>query len=124
MSSKYGNLDLNSRHVLIEWKGRPISWEEADFCSLLFSPYIHHDPKKILAVYYKRLPKTMSMNPALQMYRLGGLLACLSTRDVYDFLLSKMIMLAKKYNLFREYMNVYISYDLLFHRYNSYVQGN
>jgi len=122
MSSIFSDLNLSSRHVSIEWAGKPITWKEADFCSLTFHPFIHHDPKKVLAVLYQRIPRPMMLNPVLQMQRLGGILRVLSTKEVYDIVLSKMVALAQKEKLYDEFINLYIGYPDLFRTYNSHLR--
>lgn len=119
MSSKYNDLNLDSRHATIEWAGKPITWEEADFCSLTFVPYIHHDPKKVRAVLYKRNPKRLMLLPNMQLQRLGGILRVLSNREVYDEILDLMVKLAAKHELWVEFSSLFITYEELFDSYNS-----
>lgn len=121
MSSKFDNLDLNSRHATIEWAGKPVKLEEMDFCSLRFSPFVHHDPKKVLAVLGKRNPRIHMLSPFYQLQRLGGLLRVLSTRDVYETILRLMKRLAKQHNLQKEFIDLFVSYDVIYQSYNNYL---
>jgi hypothetical protein len=118
MSSEFGDLDLNSRHATITWAGRAVSWEEMDFCSTRFRPFIHQDAQKIRAVVYGRRRAAHQLHPELELQRLGGLLRVLSTRDVYDEILGKMVVLRDKHNLFSEFEDLWISYQELWENYN------
>jgi transcription elongation factor Elf1 len=119
MTSKYDDLNLNSRHATIEWLNRPITWEEADFCSITFVPYICHDPKKVLAVLHKRIPKRFMLLPKYQMQRLGGILRVLSNREVYDEVIHMMKVLAQEKSLWKEYYDLFITYEQLYMTYNT-----
>jgi hypothetical protein len=120
MSSEYPDLDLNSKYAQIEWAGKPVPWSEMDFCSVKFEPYVHHDPKKVLAVLYHRKKKSHQLSPAFEMQRLGGLLRVLSTKEIYDLILSKMYNLLKKHpELEDDFDNLYISFEELYDNYNS-----
>jgi len=71
---------------------------------------------------YQRIPRPMMLNPVLQMQRLGGILRVLSTKEVYDIVLSKMVALAQKEKLYDEFINLYIGYPDLFRTYNSHLR--
>jgi len=120
MSSDYDDLDLNSRHAKIEWSGTYSQWDEMEFCSLKFAPYIHHDPGKVMAVLNLRRKRKHMLEPACELQRLAGLLRTLSTREVYEIILCRMydIVLADK-SLLTMFTDLYISFDELYEQYNS-----
>jgi hypothetical protein len=125
MSSKYSDLDLNSRHAQIVWEGKPISWDEMEFCSVKFKPFIHHDPVKVLAVMDLRRKREHMLEPRCELQRLGGLLRTLSTREVYDTILDKMQnIVLKDPSLFDDYYYAFVTYEEVFNQYNSSVQFN
>jgi hypothetical protein len=65
------------------------------------------------------------MSPQLEMQRLGGILRVLSTREVYNEILLRMDALLEKYpEVYRDYEAMYISFDDIFHNYNSYFDFN
>jgi hypothetical protein len=121
MSSKYADLDMSSPYAKIEWAGKPISWEEMEFCSMKFRPYIHHDPQKVLAVLKLRKKVAYVLCPEGEMQRLGGLLRVLTNKEVYNKILNMMYDLIDRYGLYDEFKNMYISYEELFYRYNTYI---
>lgn len=124
-SSKFDDLDLNSRHAKIEWAGNSVPWEDMDFCSIKFSPYIHHDEKKVLAVLNMRKKRVHMLNSDFEMQRLGGILRVLSTEKVYYEILGRMTRLYDKHpETFKSYSALYISYEDLFDNYNTYVALN
>lgn len=124
-SSKYSDINHNSRHAKIEWAGKPVTWDDMDFCSLKFRPYIHHDELKVLSVLNLRKKRIHMMSPQLEMQRLGGILRVLSTREVYNEILLRMDALLEKYpEVYRDYEAMYISFDDIFHNYNSYFDFN
>jgi hypothetical protein len=122
MSSDFDDLDLNSPHARIEWANRHVTWDEMDFCSHKFSPYIHQDPVKVRAVLSLRKKRSYGNDPRCEIQRLGGLLHVLSDEDTYNLILTQMIDLANKYNLQDLLDQQYISYDELFANYNLPIQ--
>jgi len=56
------------------------------------------------------------------MQRLGGLLHVLSDEDTYNLILTQMIDIAEKHDLYDLYDQQYISYDELFANYNMPIQ--
>lgn len=122
-SSEHPDLNLNSSYAKIEWAGKPITWEEMDFCSLHFRPYVHHDPIKVEAVLNLRKKKLHQLSPVHEMQRLGGLLRVLSNERIYNLIVSKMSKLVSDYPETRKaYRDLYISYEDLYLCYNSYIQ--
>jgi len=119
MSSDYGDIDLNSQHAGIEWAGKPVQWEDMDFCSHKFHPYIHQDPKKVRAVLAFRKKRSYGNNPLAEMQRLGGLLRVLSDEETYKLILSQMFDLCDKHNLEDVFAQQYITYEELYELYNS-----
>ncbi len=120
MSSKFSDLDLNSKYAKIEWAGRPVSWDEMDFCSVKFSPYIHHDANKVLAVLNNRKKRVHCLSPALELQRLGGILRVLSNKEIYLLVLSKMTQLVEDHpELEDDYLSLFVTYEELFSNYNS-----
>lgn len=120
MSSDYGDLDLNSKHAKIEWANTHIPWEEMEFCSLKFKPFIHHDPKKVRAVLNLRRKRKHMLEPACELQRLGGLLRTLSTREVYDEILHKMITIVlEDRDLFDLFESLIVDYEVIFDQYNN-----
>lgn len=119
MSSEFNDLDLSSRHAKIEWAGRPVTWKEMDFCSVSFEPFIHHDPKKVEAVLNFRKRKIHQLSPDMEMQRLGGLLRVLCTRDMYDEILSRMLVLKHNHpETSFSFDNMFITYEELYGSYN------
>jgi len=124
-SSKYDDLDLNSRHAKIEWAGKPVPWSDMDFCSIKFHPYVHHDELKVMSVLNLRKKKIHMMSPELEMQRLGGILRVLSTPAVYQEVLRRMdLLLNKNPELLSSYQSLYISYEDLYDTYNYYLEYN
>jgi hypothetical protein len=122
-SSNYDDLNHDSDYAKIEWAKSPISWDDMDFCSIKFKPYIHHDPKKVMAVLNLRKRKVHQLSPEHEMHRLGGLLRVLSNQEVYSTILNRMRNLAHKYpETNRAFRDLFISYDDLFLCYNSYIK--
>lgn len=123
-SSDYGDLNMNSKYAKIEWAGHPVTWEEMDFCSIRFSPYIHHDPNKVLAVLNNRKKRQHILSPESEMQRLGGLLRVLSDEKVYNEILRRMFLLTQKHpETLLSYRNLFISYDDLYQTYNTYIEN-
>lgn len=121
-SSLYPDLDLSSTYAKIEWAGKPITWDEMDFCSIKFKPYIHHDPKKVLAVLNLRKKKVHQLSPEHEMQRLGGILRVLSTEEVYNIVLNRMRVLVHKHpETLITFRNLYISFEDLYYCYNTYI---
>jgi hypothetical protein len=120
MSSQYNDLDLNSKHAQIEWLGRPLIWEEADFCSCKFEPNIHLDKTKMLAVLNLRKNKAYQFSPTMEMSRLGGLLRVHVDEEFYNIVLNKMIELDKQFNLNVHFVQNFVTYEEVFESYNCY----
>jgi hypothetical protein len=121
-SSNYNDLNHDSEYAKIEWAGKPVDWDDMDFCSIKFKPYIHHDPKKVMSVLNLRKKKQHCLSPEHEMQRLGGLLRVLSNEKVYNEILSRMSKLANEYPETQlSFRNLFISYDDLFYCYNSYI---
>jgi len=119
MSSEYSDIDLNSKHAKIEWAGRPVSWDEMDFCSHKFAPYIHQDPVKHRAVVNLRRKRSYGNCPIAEMQRLGGLLHVLSNREMYNLILEKMLALCKDSpQVELAFQSQYITYEQLYANYN------
>lgn len=119
MSSEFSDLNLDSKYAGIEWKRKPISWAEADFCSLKFEPYIHHDPIKVMSVVKLRRKLSQVHSNKAEMNRLGGLLRVLSNKNIYDHILDMMIKLVdEEPELENDFRNMYVEYDFLFSTYN------
>jgi len=119
MSSQYADLELDSTYAKIEWLGRPGTWEEMDFCSTKFHPFIHHDAKKVLSVLDKRLKRTYQFSPEMQMQRLAGLLRVCSTREVHEEITRRMKELRDHHGLFVEYEQGHVSYETVYDSYNT-----
>jgi hypothetical protein len=117
-SSDFADLNLNSEFATITWAGKPVSWNEMDFCSCVFEPFIHHDPNKVLSVLYNRKKRAVTFSPYAEMQRLSGLLRTLSTRKVYNRILYNMIKVRDEFRLYEEFQNGFISYEQLFSNYN------
>jgi hypothetical protein len=120
MSSIHDDLDLSSPHATIEWAGRPVSWEEMDFCSIKWEPFIHHDPKKVKAVLMHRKKKKFQFSPEMEIQRLGGILLTLSTKEMHTMISNKMFSLAKKHNLEHLLYSLYVPYEEIYEHYNSW----
>jgi len=118
MSSDYV-LDLSSRHAQIEWKGSPISVKELDFCSMRFSPYIHHDEDKCRAVLTKRKKKQFVGMDSMEMQRLGGMLQLCVSPGFHQEVLERMKSLASKNSEMEKlYWQLWVSWDEVFYNYN------
>lgn len=121
-SSNYDDLNHDSEFAKIEWAKKPVTWDEMDFCSIKFKPYVHHDPIKVMAVLNLRKKKVHQLSPDHEMQRLGGLLRVLSTEEVYNTVLRRMRDLTVKHpETLRSFRELYISFDNLFWCYNSYI---
>jgi hypothetical protein len=118
MSSDYDDLDLSSRHAEIKWAGGPVSWDEMDFCSLRFTPYIHHDVKKVRAVLDGRRKIIHQGDPQMEMSRLGGLLRVLTDYPTHCEITKRMETLRDRHNLCEEFDSLWIPYETLFAVYN------
>jgi len=119
MSSDFSDLDLNSVHAKIEWAGKPVSWDEMDFCSTQFSPYIHHNEAKVLAVLALRQKRAHMLSPVMAMQRLGGMIRVLSTPKVYHIILHMMEALRDRCNLYESYEEAFVTYEEIFDNYNN-----
>jgi hypothetical protein len=121
-SSKFDDLNHDSKYAKIEWAKKPVPWDEMDFCSIHFTPYVHHDPKKVMAVLNLRRKKIHQLSPEHEMQRLGGILRVLSNEQIYQVVLNRMARLAFEYpETLVSYRNLYISYDDLYENYNEYL---
>jgi hypothetical protein len=122
-SSQFNDLDLNSKYAKIEWAGKPVEWDDMDFCSLKFVPYIHHDPVKVKAVLEMRKKKVHMLSPKLEMQRLGGLLRVLADYKTYQRILAIMVRLVEDHPETRDdYDSLFISYNDLWNSYNLYIE--
>lgn len=120
MSSDYDDLDLNSRHAIIEWAGKPVTWKEMDFCSVSFYPYIHHDKKKVEAVLNLRKSASHMLSPEMEIQRLGGILRVLVDKEMYMGIITRMQTIVKKHpSLQYVYEEQFVTYEELFAEYNS-----
>jgi hypothetical protein len=118
MSSDFNDLDLSSRYASIKWAGRPVSWEDMDFCSCKFLPDIHYDSLKMRSVLDKRVQVSQTLHPESEMERLGGLLLIHVDESFYKEVLSRMQKIRDEYSLFLEYERKYVSYDQLWSAFN------
>jgi len=119
MSSDYDDLDLSSKYAKITWAGHPITWEEMEFCSVKFSPNVHHDPHKVLSILYERKKKIHCLSPELELQRLGGLLRVHTNVETYRIILEKMLDLVDKHpELKQSYFSLYASYNQVYSNYN------
>jgi hypothetical protein len=118
MSSDFNDLDLSSRYASIKWAGRPVSWEDMDFCSCKFLPDVHYDSLKMRSVLNKRVQVAQILHPESEMQRLGGLLAIHVDESFYRDVLLRMQQIRNEYNLYVEYERNFISYDQLWSAYN------
>jgi hypothetical protein len=117
--SKHPDLDLNSPYAQITWAGKPVSWDEMDFCSVKFKPYVHHDENKVLAVLRLRKKKQHQLDPDMEMQRLGGLLRVLSTERVYNQILKQMRELTVKHpSTQKSYQDLFVSFEEVYNCYN------
>jgi hypothetical protein len=120
MSSDYDDLDLNSRHATIKWKGTYSEWDEMDFCSMKFEPFIHHDPVKVKAVLDLRRKRKHMFEPSCELQRLAGLLRTLSTKDLYLEIEQRMQdIVIEDPDLLDDYLSLHIDYETLFNNYNN-----
>jgi hypothetical protein len=125
MSSRFPDLNLDSKYAEIKWEKRPNTWSEMDFCSLKFEPYIHHDPTKVLAVYNLRRKRDHLMSPKAELQRLGGLLRVLSTPEIYDLIHNQMIKIVINNPELQEMFEcLFISYEDLYNTYNTFEFGD
>jgi hypothetical protein len=111
MSSEYDDLDLSSRYAKIKWAGKPVSWEEMDFCSTKFLPDIHYDSLKMRSVLNKRVQKSQALHPKSEMQRLGGLLKIYVDSSYYDDVLARMQKLRDECDLHLEYEREFFTFD-------------
>jgi hypothetical protein len=118
MSSDYDDLDLSSRHADIKWAGKPVPWDEMDFCSCRFTPYIHHEPSKVRAVLDGRRKISHHGDPTMEMSRLGGLLRVLSDYPTHCLITERMERLRDRHNLCQEFDSLWVSYEMLYAVYN------
>jgi len=122
MSSKFSDLNLNSVHAKIEWAGKPIPKEEADFCSLMFYPYIHHSKDKVLAVYKLRKMRNKSYDPESEAQRIAGLMRCLVDYNTYCYLANILSMMHDDGEISYEvYSNCFVSFQEVYDRYNNFL---
>jgi hypothetical protein len=119
MSSDYDDLDLSSKYATITWAGKPVSWDDMDFCSCRFTPEIHYDSLKMHSVLNKRVQKSQTMHPTSEMARLGGLLRIHVDEKFYDTVLSRMKQLRDKNNLQVEYDRMFASYAEVWQHFNT-----
>lgn len=118
MSSEYEDLDLSSKYAKIKWAGKPVSWEEMDFCSTKFLPDIHYDSLKMRSVLNKRVQKSQALHPKSEMQRLGGLLKIHVDESFYNDVLSRMKNLRDEFDLHNDFYTEYFSYDEIWSWYN------
>jgi hypothetical protein len=121
MSSDFDDLDLSSKYAGIEWAGKPVPWEDMDFCSCRFVPDVHFDSLKMRSVLDKRVQKCMTLHPEAEMERLGGLLRIHVDIQFYDEVLSRMRKLRDQYSLFQEFERSYASYSEVWMSFNIFV---
>jgi len=122
-SSEYDDLDMDSRYAVIEWEKRPLSWEEMDFCSIRFTPDVHHDPVKVRSVLDLRKKRVHQLSPSLEMQRLGGLLRVHADRETYNLILSRMKKLLDRVpELKSDFDNMYVSYSKVARSYNDFIE--
>jgi hypothetical protein len=118
MSSEHEDLDLSSKYAKIKWAGKPVSWEEMDFCSTKFLPDIHYDSLKMRSVLDKRVQKSQALHPKSEMQRLGGLLKIHVDESFYNDVLSRMKNLRDEFDLHNDFYTEYFSYDEIWSWYN------
>jgi hypothetical protein len=121
-SSEHSDLNHDSKYAGIDWAHQPVEWEDMDFCSIKFKPYIHHDPNKVHAVLSLRKKKQHMLSPEHEMQRLGGILRVLSDYETYEHILHLMYVLMQKCpETTFAYMSLFITYEELFSNYNDYL---
>jgi hypothetical protein len=118
MSSEYEDLDLSSKYAKIKWAGKPVSWEEMDFCSCKFLPDVHYDSLKMRSVLDKRVQKSQALHPKSEMQRLGGLLKIHVDESFYNDVLARMKSLRDEFDLYSEFETEYFLYDEIWSWYN------
>jgi hypothetical protein len=121
-SSDFGDLNHDSEYATITWAGRPVSWDEMDFCSTRFSPNIHHDAAKVLSVLYGRRRVSQIGSPAAEMQRLAGLLRVHTNEDVHKKITKRMEKLCDKYGLVEDFNSLWVPYEQVYDAYNYYAQ--
>lgn len=122
MSSKYDDLNLNSIHAKIEWAGKSIPKEDADFCSLKFYPYIHHSKDKVLAVYKLRKVRSKSYDPNAEAQRIAGIMRCLVDYETFCYFRNILNMMYEDGDIdYTTLQNCSISYQELYNRYNQHM---
>jgi len=123
MSSRYSDLNLSSIHAKIEWAGKPIPKEQADFCSLMFYPYIRHSEEKVMAVYRLRKVRSKSYDPNAEAQRIAGLMRCLVDYSTYTYFCNILSIMYEEGEISHEvYANCFISYQEIYNKYNSYMR--
>jgi hypothetical protein len=118
MSSDFDDLDLSSKYANIKWAGKPVHWDEMDFCSCRFTPDVHYDSLKMRNVLDKRVQKSQTMHPESEMQRLGGLLKIHVDQEFYNDVLQRMKEIRNQYGLTLEYEREYVSYQELWTVFN------
>lgn len=121
-SSDYADLNHDSKYAKITWAGRPVGWDEMDFCSCKFSPNIHHDPKKVESVLYGRVQARSAGDPNAEMQRLAGLLRVHADRATHKLITNRMLHLCDKHGLVDEFNSLWVPYWVVYQTYNCYLQ--
>lgn len=123
MTSRFNDLNLSSNHAKIEWAGGPIDPKLADFCSMKFYPYIHHDKAKVLAVYKLRRKRANSFSPYMEAQRISGLMRCLVDYDLYSYFLRILEHMYQKSEItYEQFCNCFVSYQEIYEQYNEFYE--
>lgn len=124
MSSDHNDLDHTSKYATITWAGKPVSWEDMDFCSCMFHPNIHHSPDKVLSVLHGRRRAAQAGSPLAEMQRIGGLLLIHSNRETHAAISRRMEKLRDINGLVEEFDALWRTYEEVYDMYNTWLEWN
>lgn len=123
-SSDFADLNHDSKFATITWAGRPVGWDEMDFCSCKFYPNVHHTPAKVLSVLHGRRRASQLGSPKSEMQRLGGLLLVHSNEEVHTEISRRMEELRDRHGLVEEFDSLWRPYKEVHDMYNSWTVWN